>query len=198
MALGDLLRKLGYDGSPNFLQGKDLERVPDYAYVFRRAEATCQLRGVYALNEQTGTRGSTLVPLVYVCEADEEIDERDIHQRVWNQNVVPFVLVQTPNLIRLYSGFQYARPAEGQQESAREGVLRAAIAFNQIASQLADFRSEAIDEGAFWREWEPRINPETRVDWRLLGHLERLGSWLRGNHLHKGTAHALIGKYVYL
>jgi methylase of polypeptide subunit release factors len=198
MAVGDLLRALGYDGSPNFLQGKDLVGVPGYSYVFRRAASTCQLRGVYTLNEKSGTTGSTVIPLIYVCEAADEAGARDIHQRVWNQNVAPFVIVQTANLVRLYSGFQYARPAEGQQESTREGVLRAAIAFNQVSEQLADFRSEAIDDGTLWRQWEAWIKPEKRVDWQLLENLERLGSWLRGNHLHKETALALIGKYVYL
>ena len=124
MPLGDLLHVLGYEDSPNFLRGEDLEQVPGHSYVFRRAASTCQLRGVYALNEKSGTTGSTLVPLVYVCEADDEAAAREIHKHIWNQNVVPFVLVQTRDLVCLYSGFVYAPPAEGRGEAAREGVLR--------------------------------------------------------------------------
>ncbi|MHC5537660.1 HsdM family class I SAM-dependent methyltransferase, partial [Singulisphaera rosea] len=57
---------------------------------------------------------------------------------------------------------------------------------------------EEIDRGEVWRTWERRIDPRGRVDWTLLDNLSKLGGWLRSHGLQKNTAHALIGKYVYL
>ncbi len=197
MPVGNLLNELGYADSPNFLKGVRLGETAGYSHIFRRAESTCSLQGVYSLaGEKAGTE-SNRVPLVYVCDAKNEDDAPLIHRRVWNQNIVPFLLVQTPSDVRLYSGFQYERAAAETLGEAT-GLLPAITAFNEIASKLADFRSEAIDDGTLWKTWESRIDPQKRVDWRLLANLERLGKWLRKHGLSKPVVHGLIGKYVYL
>lgn len=195
MAAKRLVDELGYRDSPNYLQGDALERASGFSHIFRRAKASCQLRGVYALNQRAHGTGNMLVPLVYVCEIQDSSIGTSIHKNVWNQNTVPFVIVESPSEVRVYSGFEYERPPG---DSEPRGVLRPAVAFDQVARDLASFRAEAIDGGTVWREWEPKIDPRTRVDWSLLAKLERLGSWLRGTHLPKSAAHALIGRYVYL
>ncbi len=86
----------------------------------------------------------------------------------------------------------------GASDAAREGVLNAAVAFNQVAAELGSFRAESIDCGDVWRRWERHVDPRGRVDWRLLDNLRKLGVWLRDKGLSKDAAHALIGKYVYL
>jgi hypothetical protein len=197
MSVENLIRSLDYEGSPNFLEGEALAEVDGCAYLFRRAQKTCKLRGVYVLRE--GAAGSTTIPLVYVCEARDEEGAHLVHRRVWNQNIVPFVLVQTPKVVRLYSGFRYdGPPPEATLLTPSESILRVVTDFNRIAAELAGFRSEAIDQGVVWREWERQVDPRARVDWRLLDQLSRLGSWLRENGLARGIAHALIGKYVFL
>jgi hypothetical protein len=199
MPVADLLKALGYEGSPNFIQGTGLEEVAGYSYVFRRAKSTCHLHGVYTLNEKgQGTAGGTLVPLVYVCEATDTNPAPVIHQRVWNQNVTPFILVETRGNVYLYSGFRYDGPPDKSESTPETGVLRAVENFNKNMRALENFQAEAIDEGAVWREWEPHVTPQTRVDRRLLENLEKLGRWLRENGLKKDPAHALIGKYVFL
>lgn len=200
MAVADLVKALGYDGSPNFLQGAGLEEVPGYAYFFRRAKSTCELHGVYTLFEKVQKKDTgTLIPLVYVCKASEENPAPTIYRRVWNQNVVPFILVERGGSVYLYSGFQYVEaPQDYEPVEGTAGILRAVKEFNQVKSKLAGFRAESIDEGALWLEWEKHVNPRTRVDWLLLDKLQKLDSWLRGNHLKKAQAHALIGKYVFL
>ncbi len=198
MPVTDLIRALGYKDSPNFIHGSALEAIPAYSYVFRRAQSTCQLRGVYTLSEMA-RGGGTVVPLVYVCEATDKDSPPVIHQRVWNQNVVPFILVEKHGNVYLYSGFRYDGPPEKEAEEVpTTGVLRAVKEFNRNMLALQSFRAEAIDEGVVWQEWETHVDPRTRVDWLLLEQLKRLDSWLRGNHLKKGPAHALIGKYVFL
>ncbi|MFI5459872.1 MAG: class I SAM-dependent DNA methyltransferase [Isosphaerales bacterium] len=199
MSVDKLVRELGYEESPNFLQESDFGGVPGYSHLFRRATARCRLKGVYALRDESGEGSPNVVPLVYVCEEVADVAPEEIHRLAWNQNVVPFVLVVARDVVRLYSGFSYGAPVHaGTGDTGRDGVLMAAVAFNQVASELGSFRADAIDRGELWRDWERRVDTHGRVDWQLLANLSKLGVWLRGKGLEKDTAHALIGKYVYL
>lgn len=193
----DLLLELGYRDSPNFLRPgtPDLEHAPYYAHVFRKAEKMGGLRGVYTLRPQTGPTPDAIVPVVYVFEVASEEQAGKIHRLVWNQNVVPFVIVKTPNHINLYSGFRYN--PEGKSRADR-GILEASVAFNQIAQRLEGLYARSIDNGHVWEKWGAEVTPETRVDWKLLDSLETLDQKLRDDDLDKDTSHALIGKYVYL
>jgi hypothetical protein len=195
MSVADLISELGYKDSANFLRGDALERVPGYSHVFRRAVSTCELRGVYTLKETATQSKGSIVPVVYVCEAKSTAGADGVHRLVWNQNVVPFLIVYTPQAIRLYSGFRYGGDAIG---AGSVGLLVPSITLNQVAAILESLRAEAIDSGRPWGEWQKQVSTQTRVDWQLLHHLEKLGEWLRKNHLKKKVAHALIGKYVYL
>jgi methylase of polypeptide subunit release factors len=199
MSVDKLVRELGYDKSPNFLRRSDFGGIPGYSHLFRLAAGRCHLRGVYTLKDASGEAGPNVVPLVYVCEEAADAPPEVIHRLTWNQNVVPFVLVVAQDVVRLYSGFSYDTPIHaGTDAVSREGVLRSAVDFNRVASELGSFSAEAIDRGDVWRDWENRVDPRRRVDWRLLENLRKLGIWLRDKGLSKDTAHALIGKYVYL
>jgi len=193
----ELLRSLGYDEEPNFLQvgSRELETAPAYGHVFRRAADTLGLRGVYVLKAEPSSQ-DPLVPVVYICEAKNEQEADEVHRLVWNQDVVPFLLVNSPTEIRLYSGFSHPRyTSQATQEVPR--VLRR---FNDV-SQLVEegFDAESINNGTIWKNWGQHVRPEERVDWRLLDNLRRLDKSLRGKGgLRLEVSHALIGKYVYL
>lgn len=149
MPVGDLLNQPGYAGSPNFLEGGRLGETPGYSHIFRRAESTCSLRGVYSLaGEKSGMNGNR-VPPVYVCDARDASQVPVIHRRVWNQNIVPFLLVNSPSEVRLYAGFQYDGPTADSPRPT--GILPAITDLNKVAATLADFRSEAIDDGRLWK-----------------------------------------------
>lgn len=187
-------KALGYDVSPNFVEARDLEQRPfqGHSHVYRKACEFCNLQGVYLINDP---KRASDVPVVFYCQADNETAASRIHQHVWNQGVVPFVLVETPKTLRLYSGFRFNPRGVNDQE---RGVLEASIAFNEVASRLSAFKAEAIDTGAVWDQWGASIDPRGRVDWSLLAELEKLGVELRKLHLEREHAHALIGKFVYL
>lgn len=193
MQLPELLQDLGYQGNPNFLTGKELGVDPEHAHVYRRAQTEvaaggCSLRGVYRLSSEPFDGSAQSVPLVYVCEAGTEADADAIHRRVWNQSIVPFLIVSSPKFIRLYSGFRYESP-----HSDRSLLLR------QASSILGAFRASAIDEGRIWSEWGHAVTPDTRVDWKLLKNLQDLdGQLLSAGVSDRNTSHALIGKFVYL
>jgi len=104
-----------------------------------------------------------------------------IHRIVWNQAVVPFLVVCSPDGVRLYTGFDYEPEWSTVSRIPRSlrGVLDAAIAFEDVAAKLESFRAQQIDDGRLWARWGDRIDPARRVDVRLLEHLANLGEWLR-------------------
>src|SRR6516165_5975871 len=120
MQTDELLETLGYEESSNFIRGGDLEDAPGYSHIFRRARGkhSCRLVGVYTLREKPESGQDEGVPLVYVCEADSREQADLIHRRVWNQNVVPFLIVRTPQMVRLYSGFLYVRVGDDQDTAS--------------------------------------------------------------------------------
>ena len=200
-AVSTILDALGYAKSPNFLSrgGNELGQVLEYAHIFRRAINDCALQGVYVLRDLASDAGRSVVPIVYVCHAksDEEADR--IHRLVWNQNVVPFLLIQTPEHVNFCSGFRYYRPSSVQTGSdAARGVLDACISFNEVASHLKALSADSIDDGSVWTVWGNQVTPESRVDWRLLGKPGETGPLAPSKGLDRQASHALIGKYVYL
>ena len=192
MIADDVITYLNYDKSPAFLQGESLNSHPGFAHVFRRAEQDCGLRGVYTLRDGDS---NSLVPTVYVCEAENDDQARLIHKRVWNQNIVPFLLIATRQHLRVYSGFNYRESAADKSAHPKAGLLSLLEKTNDA---LEAFSADAIDQGKLWSQWGHAVTPETRVDWQLLEHLKQLSGWLQRNSLSRRSAHALIGKYVYL
>jgi hypothetical protein len=196
MELNDILNALQYSNSPNFLVGTTLQSDRDFGHIFRKAQAECKLQGVYTLNGSLYDRSSGNVPVVYVCEADSELEAREIHRKVWNQNVVPFLLVISRGWIRLYPGFRYDREVSSDP---KQGALRILEDFNQIAIQLKSLRAESVDSGLVWREMGSAVTPDKRVDWQLLANLRELDVWLREDGVQDRTlAHSMIGKFVYI
>jgi hypothetical protein len=201
MLLSELLDVLDYHQSPHFLVGDALRFDRDFGHLYRKAEEGCALRGVYALQGTEASSPGTNTPVVYVCDANSIVEADRIHKRVWNQNIVPFLLVRCPRVVRLYSGFKYADSRQQSSGSAdpASGILRASIQFNEIGSVLQSFRASAIDEGELWQTWNKDVTPEARVDWRLLSSLDRLDGQLQKTGIpSRLLAHALIGKFVYL
>src|SRR5260370_32215277 len=129
MDLARFLDELGYAESPHFLRRgtAELRTAPDFGHVFRDASGKpCHLEGVYALRRTPESKTEPLVPVVYVCRADSEEAANRIHKLVWNQDIVPFLLVHSPHGVRLYSGFR-CQPAEYGPE---RGVLQVLSQFN--------------------------------------------------------------------
>ena len=181
-----LIEKFGYADSSAFLHGEDLNATDSYAHIFRKARSDCGLQGVYTLRNED----QSPIPVIYVCETDSEEKTDTIHRRVWNQNIVPFLLLVSPKGIRAYSGFEYA-------DSPQKRMLDIALSVKEALQKFQDFHAEAIDNGRLWETWGNHVRPENRVDWKLLDELESLGRWLIEHGLERHKANALVGKYVY-
>jgi type I restriction-modification system DNA methylase subunit len=196
-----ILDILEYKGSPCFLEGSHLDKYPAYSHIFRRARKFCNLQGVYTLKEQTanGSKNESIIPIVYVCETDTKTTADEIHKLVWNQNVVPFLLVATPSDFRLYRGFQYdAKTKRTVNTTSDQSIFQVAKDAKQILNRFADFKAESINNGNLFKNWSKDITADTRVDWKLLDSLKKLSKRLITPMLPRNIAHILIGKYVYL
>ena len=192
----DLLHALEYPRSSSFLAASSISAAPEHAHIFRRAVDSCHLVGGFSLKPPLKSRSHERTPVVFVVEASSDEEADTFHRRIWNQNITPFLLVRTPEHLRLYAGFEYA-PAINEQNS-QKGLLNGLIRFDEVLTSLADFRASAIEDGSLWRNWGKRVRPEARVDWKLLANLKELGQRLHKDNLKRSTAHALIGKFVYL
>ena len=203
MHLHALFDLLGYSHSGNFSRrgSKEFEEAADVGHILRKAgrrlggeRPGCRLEGVYSLNPPEAATGSP-VPVVYVCSADSEAQADEIHRLVWNQDIVPFLLVRTPKGIRLYSGFECGF----SEADSQAGVLEPLVEFNEIHSRLPEFHADAIDSGAIWRARGDSVRPSARVYWSLLENLKQLAKKFHAEYgLPKSVIHPLIGKYVYL
>ncbi|MBL7179939.1 MAG: N-6 DNA methylase [Desulfobacterales bacterium] len=197
MNMQDLLNCLEYSESSYYLTGSRLNAHPAYSHAFRLAKEKCGLDGVYTLqgNDSNIPLCQNLLPIIYVCKANSEADAAEFHKLVWNQNIVPFLLVETPKTFRLYPSFNYnPRVAEKKDQS----ILVVAKTANAVLSNLSELKASAIDSGAIWQKWSEVVTQEKRVDTKLLKSLKSLSDWLQKHNLPRNAAHALIGKYVFL
>jgi hypothetical protein len=197
MELPAVLDLLGYSDSGNFFRRGTaaFERMPDFGHILREAGRQCHLQGVYTLKPFTDEGSDTKTPVVYVCSANDNATADKIHRLVWNQDIVPFLIVHTPAGLRLYSGFQRNDDSTANQA----GLLESLVEFNHIHDQLAEFHADAIDSGELWRKRSDDVRPNARVYWKLLDNLKELAKKFRKTYeAPKSVVHNLIGKYIYL
>jgi len=179
MRLAELLERLEYTQSDNYLQkgSVSFNRAVGYGHLYRKAaQNPCRLQGVYALREARSP-----IPVVYVCDIASEEKASEVHRLVWNQDSVPFLIVNSPDTVRVFPGFSLSDPGG-------KGI-------EEIADTL---KSTAVDSGVVWRSWGRYVRPDQRVNRSLLKNLQELDRRLQNDGLEQPVSHALIGKYVYL
>lgn len=194
----ELLEALGYSASRHFVTPANADALPEgeLAFAFRRlAEPlpgggeVSRFHGAYLLQDKPG---GPAVPTVYVIETESDTIARRVHGLVWNQNIVPFLILVSPTTVRLYPGFAF--------ELGGDAPLREVAANVDAAIQvLTAFKAEAIDDGTVWQEWGHETDPMRRADESLLRDLKELDGILQRDHgTSREAAHGLIGKFVYL
>lgn len=187
----ELLNELGYDVSP-YYRPVDAPLEPETAYVFRGTHEV-NVKGIYFIktSPDNGQKLLPARPVVFLAEADTEKKARQIHRSIWNLSYIPFLIIQLPHQIRIYTGFNYS-------EDSDDGLLDQADHLNQLHNILINFTADSIDSKRIWNsKYAKKLDPEQRVDKRLLKNLEQLGQALKNDGLRDEVAHALIGKYVY-
>lgn len=195
MTAAQLSKTLGYDGSGGWISGDALRALALRDHPLSRTMHACRhfggaLWGVYLLRSNHDA-----TPTTYVIDAPSEEAADEIHRRVWNQDVAPFLLVAMPDAVRVCTGFRYEAPGVSD---AQRGVLHAALRLDEVGAALDDLRAEQIDAGVPWRLRADALTGEHRVDARLLRNLRSLREELLRDGLPPPTAHALIGRFLYL
>jgi len=107
-------------------------------------------------------------PAVYIAQAENKEQARQIHRSLWNLGYAPFLIVLLPQQIRVYTGFDYS------QKDAQKGLLDE-FSLDDIRLLLAEFSSEAIDTGRIWQHgrYKNQLDQRQRVDNRLLQNLRQ-------------------------
>jgi hypothetical protein len=191
--MGQAAKQLGYAEAPGYFDAGRFDALPhnELRYGCRKAKETSGLQGVYLLRDSDGRNH---IPIVFLCEAETEGKAREIHRQIWNLNLVPFVVIETPTRLRAYQGFSYEADPQKKLSFAEASLADVA----EILDQLAAFRAEAIDKGQVFEKWGHKITPKERVDEHLLRQLKLLDARLRQMGLPRDPSHCLIGKYVWL
>jgi len=199
LSLIDVINKLNYAQSPYYrCSEKDFE--PETAHLYRTANNLSgygNLDGIYVFRTSSYSGQGRLAaqPAVFVVSANSTDHAQEIHRRLWNLGSTPFIIIVLPNQLRIYTGFTYSSASE------TEGLLDTIEIdrIQQISALLADLSAEAIDSGQIWKShYAQQLSSNQRVDSTLLKNLDQLGNTLKKYGLNQETAHALIGKYVYI
>lgn len=200
LSLNELLKLLSYTSSSHF-RTKENQFEPELVNHFRLARdrqgEKFSVKGLYVFD--TGNAAGTSLaarPAVCVAEAPSIADAKRLHRRIWNLGNVPFLIVRLPNQVRIYSGFIY-------EESSQAGLVleEASEESSKLRSALSDFSADSIDSARIWTEQRQLLDTRHRVDTKLLENLKHLTQALAEHCtplLDLPTAHALIGKFVYL
>lgn len=204
MQLEQLLNILGYSQSENYhlVEG---QHSPSTAAIFRAASRAGAI-GAYVIHSSENDEILPVRPAIYVAEAPTPEKARDIHRKLWNSGNAPFLIVLLPGQIRIYTGFDF------DAHNERRGLIDSLDLMGSLLDsveetlneRLKDFHAESVDTGDLWRSQAANLDPNRRVDKRLLKNLRKLEKVLVEENLKAAGpdapkfAHAIIGKYVYI
>lgn len=194
MRYSDLISTLNYAGAPLFCEGNGMDLVALADRHWLRSARAAGARGTYLV--RTSPEEGALRAAVHVAEAQTVEEARQIHARLWNQGVHPFVIIALPDQVRVFTGFAYHPDPHSKSNGE---ILPPSTTIHAIRKALEGFSADAINRGDIWRQHGMHLRSETRVDATLLGQLKNLSEILQADHgLPDRTVHSLIGKFVYL
>ena len=187
LSLQTTLEKLGYADASNF-ERVDAEGVPGIIGVYRHATSS---------DDTLADR-----PVVYIAQANDDAQAREIHRKLWNRGDCPFLFLFLPTELLVYSGFNYPTVRDEEREPLFKAIQRTSHEIDKAIQKekvLRSFTSQAIDGGRIWSTWGGHLSAGKRVDRNLLRNLKALSQSLQGSGfaLPQRLAHALIGKYIY-
>ncbi len=189
--LDSVLEQLGYSQSDNYKRAVEINSQT--THLFRGLKKTQKVTGCYTFHNSRDDQVLPIRAAVYVAEANTEQEARQIHKQLWNFNNAPFLIVILPHQIRVYTGFEYS------EKNKKKGEIRDPIeSLTEISQVLNSFFADSIDFGKIWKNEAQYLDPNKRVDSRLLKNLETLEKYLVKQGLQRPIAQALIGKYIYI
>ncbi|HEX3640852.1 MAG TPA: hypothetical protein VHV10_06145, partial [Ktedonobacteraceae bacterium] len=132
MLLQTLLQELHYDQSAHY-HSDISEFEPEVSHLFRIAHSA-GVSGMYVFNASPDISQKVLAdrPAVYIAQAENKEQARQIHRSLWNLGYAPFLITLLPQQIRVYTGFDYS------ETDAQKGLLDE-FALDDIRLLLAEF-----------------------------------------------------------
>lgn len=166
--------------------------IPFHCHTMRRAWREMGLDGILCIDK---------VPVVYFKQIQNPSPEelRILQQRLWNQSIVPVLVIITSTEVLAYSGL--ALPAREDEEVDANNRLVAT--FNLLTDALKIRRFvKSVELGEFFRTNPDSFNPDHKVDHYLLENLKAVRDALEQTETPVGklgttTAHALLGRTIF-
>ncbi len=188
---GDFARHISH-GSLYLSKIEDIDREPrllPYAHYLRQAWRELKLAGVLCVDAR---------PTVYVCEATRfSREKRDEMQRfVWNQGLVPLLVLISPGQIEAHSGVRKPASADTPAD-APDRTLIADLGDISDAVECAKF-IRSIETGQFFHNRADFFPPAESVDRCLVRNLVEAAIKLRDTGWKLDRAHALLGRALFV
>ena len=98
---------------------EDIDREPrllPYAHYLRQAWSRLDLSGVLCVDGR---------PTVYLCEGKRftTAQKRERQRFVWNQGLVPLLILLTPQKVEVHSGVSKPSPKDGHEDSPEHSLI---------------------------------------------------------------------------
>lgn len=192
-------RLLGYEGDIGCIRRAGLGSAPNHRYAFRQALELMNVEGVYGLwaghDGKDGVRiRRRYCPLVYLATADTEEEAEKIHRQVWNQGLVPHLIIAGPLGIWFCNAFSY-----GLEAWKSTALFIRAQDIEKSLKKFSHLSANRLKSSIGWNDFKSK-SLET-VDRRLLDSLAAItfhfSSESSAKPLDPGVTNALIGRLLY-
>lgn len=171
---------------------EQVEKFPvllPYAHYLQQAWAELNLGGVLCVDGR---------PAVYLCEAKRftTSQKRERQRFVWNQGLVPLLVLLTPGQVEAYSGVR--KPLNpGAPDDSPDSTLISDLANIAEALECAKF-IRSVETGQFFQDHRDFFPPAEAIDRCLVKNLVHAALQLTKAGWKLDRAHALLGRALFV
>jgi hypothetical protein len=174
---------------------RDIERHPallPYAHYLRQAWSELDLSGVLCVDGR---------PAVYICGSERfaQQQKRENHRFVWNQGLVPLLILATPNHVEVYSTVKKPEKDTGSDGLFDVNLSSLVLHLDSVAATLETARLvRSIETGQFFQQHAEFFPPYETVDRCLIENLLHTTRRLKKAGWGLPRAHALLGRALFV
>jgi hypothetical protein len=188
---GEFGRQLSH-GSLFLSKVEDIDKEPrlfPYAHYLRQAWGELDLCGVLCVDAR---------PTVYLCEAKRfTTEQKRMYQRfVWNQGLVPLLVLLSPSHVEVHSGVRKPLNADAPNDALDPTLIPD---LDNIAETLECAKFvRSIETGQFFHDRSDFFPPSEAVDRCLVRNLIQAAKKLKAKGWKLDRAHALLGRALFV
>lgn len=160
-----------------------------YAHYLQQAWDILKLDGVLCVDGR---------PIVYLCEAKRFTTEqkRERQRFVWNQGLVPLLILITPGQVEVYSGVRQPQKLDAPDDTPEHTLITDLGNLTDALRCAKLVRS--IETGQFFQDRRDFFPPSEAVDRCLVMNLVHAARRLKGQDWKLDRAHALLGRALFV